>query len=540
MNKKTISSTLLSIVIFASFLFTNSLSAEGISRVNMGYLYFGSPKDYTTIVNNTNNSLTTISPSYFDLDSNGDLVITPKLETSFINEMHKKGKKIVPFLSNHWDRAIGQKALKNKDKLVKDIVKAIDQYNLDGVNIDIENLSHTDKDNQTAFIKLLREKLPKEKQLSIAVAANSKDLKVGWHGSYDYKEIAKYADYLMLMAYDESWEGSKAGPIASINFVEKSIEHLLSKGISSNKIVLGIPFYGRIWKSDGMFQGRGVSNNQIDILIDKYKGKVVYNSNSQSPMVTISIPKNDKIKVGYDTILNEGTYTIWFENEQSIKEKLKLIPKYDLRGAGSWSIGQESKNTWDYFDLWLNSKYFSDIKDHWAEESIRSMIQKSWMVGTSSNKFSPDRSLTRAEAATILVRFLELNMETQQSDTRISYNDVPESHWAKDYIRTISHHGIMTGLEDNRFSPDKPLSREEMATILYRIVKDKGIDKKVGSTSKFNDIQPELWSYEYINFISNLGIFGGYEDGTFRPSKQNTRAEMATLMERISHQLKTR
>ncbi len=537
--KKKLLNTVLTFLILITIFSSNTLFPEGITRVNMGYLYFGNPSNYVNIVKNTNNSVNIISPNYFDLDENGSLKITNKLQSSFIKEMHKEGIKVVPFLSNHWDRSIGQKALSNKEKLVNDIVKAIEKYDLDGVNVDIENLSHTDKDDHTAFIKLLREKLPKGKQVSVAVAANPKNLQTGWHGSYDYKELARYSDYLMLMAYDESWEGSNAGPVASISFVEKSIQSILSQGVSKDKIVLGIPFYGRIWKSDGTFKGRGVSNNKIDELIKKYNGTVSFDSNSQSPKATITIPKGEKITVGYNTTLDAGNYTIWFENEKSIKEKLKLVQKYDLKGTGSWSIGQESKDTWDYFDLWLNGKYFTDIQNHWAEEYIFSMVNKGWMVGTSSNKFSPNKSLTRAEAATILVRGLNLKIDAGEN-IESSYTDIPSSHWAKNYIDIISHHGLMTGVSDKSFQPDKPLTREEMATILTRIFKEKkniSRNKKSEKSIQYTDVNPELWSYEYIIFASEQGLFGGYDDGTFKPKNKITRAEMATLMDRLSNRL---
>lgn len=536
MNKR-ILNTFLAFLIILTVLTSNNLFIEGISRVNMGYLYFGNPKDYSSIIKNTNNSINVVSPSYFDLDENGMLKITSKLEVSFVQQMQKEGKKVVPFLSNHWDRSAGQKALNNKERLVDDIVNAIKKYNLDGINVDIENLSHTDRDNHTAFIKLLREKLPKEKQVSVAVAANPNNLKIGWHGSYDYKNIARYSDYLMLMSYDESWDGSPAGPIASIGFVEKSIQHLFSQGISKDKIVLGIPFYGRIWKSDGMFKGRGVSNIQIDNLIKQYNGKVVFDIKSQSPKAIITIPKGEKITVGYNTTLNEGTYTIWFENEQSIKEKLKLVQKYDLKGTGSWSIGQESKNTWDYFNLWLNGKYFLDTQNHWAEQFVFSMINKGWMVGTSSTQFSPDKSLTRAEAATVIVRALDLKLEAENKAT--SYSDVPNSHWGKEYIDIISYHGLMTGVSNKVFQPDMPLTREQMATIITRIVEKEEHNniRELSASPQYKDVNPQLWSYRYIIFASEQGLFGGYDDGTFKPAKQITRAEMATLMDRLSSKL---
>lgn len=68
----------------------------------------------------------------------------------------------------------------------------------------------------------------------------------GWHGSYDYSALSKYADYLMIMAYDEHYQGSPAGPVAGMEFVEESIKYAL-KHVPKEKIVLGVPFFGRVW-----------------------------------------------------------------------------------------------------------------------------------------------------------------------------------------------------------------------------------------------------------------------------------------------------
>ena len=130
-------------------------------------------------------------------------------------------------LSNHWNRASGEAALANPEKLAQSIADAIIANNLDGVNVDIENVTHTHRSAYTELVRLLRQKLPAEKEVSVAVAANPNGWTTGWHGSYDYAELAKYADYLMVMAYDESWEGSSAGPVASYSFVKRSIEYAL-------------------------------------------------------------------------------------------------------------------------------------------------------------------------------------------------------------------------------------------------------------------------------------------------------------------------
>ena len=228
------------------------------AKFTMSYLYGN--YDYIALVERTQGALNEVSPSYFDLDNNGDLVLNP-VSNQLVTQMHAKGITVVPFLSNHWDRGKGRSALKNREKLVNQIVSAIQQYQLDGVNVDIENLTEVDKDNYTAFVKLLKERLPNDKALSVAVAANPNGWNYGWQGSYDYKALGEIADDIVLMAYDEHFEGGVPGPVASISFVEASVKEAL-KYVPSNKLVLGVPFYGRYWNTNTRKRRRRRHNEQ--------------------------------------------------------------------------------------------------------------------------------------------------------------------------------------------------------------------------------------------------------------------------------------
>lgn len=98
-------------------------------------------------------------PSYFDLREDGSLKLN-YLSPFFIKSMHDKGIKVVPFLSNHWNRTAGINALKNIESLSTQIADYVEEYDLDGINVDIENVTHEQKDQYTQFVKLLREKIP--------------------------------------------------------------------------------------------------------------------------------------------------------------------------------------------------------------------------------------------------------------------------------------------------------------------------------------------------------------------------------------------
>ena len=127
---------------------------------NMSYLYFGNTQSYISQIDKTQGNLNLVSPSYFDLNADGSLKITGQFDPYFVDAMHDRGIKVVPFLSNHWDRTLGRTALANREQLSSQIADFIVKNNLDGVQVDIENTSEIDREAYTDLVRLLREKLP--------------------------------------------------------------------------------------------------------------------------------------------------------------------------------------------------------------------------------------------------------------------------------------------------------------------------------------------------------------------------------------------
>ena len=502
---------------------------------NMSYLFFGQPVSYISQVNNTKGSLQVVSPNYFDITEKGELDVTWTLQRSFISEMKNRGIRVVPFLANHWNKDAGVNGLNKREQLATNIAKAINDYNLDGVNVDIEGVGSDYHDEHTDFVRLLREKIPKDKEVSVAVAANPSGWKTGWHGFYDYKDLSKYCDHLMIMAYDESWDGpdSPIGPVSSISFFEKSIQYAINQGVPKEKIVVGLPFYGRIWKTDGPttenrnIHGLGLSSTRIGPVVSKYNGKITFDEKKQSPTAAFTIPKDQYHFIG-NTKLTEGNYIIWFENERSIKAKLRLPMKYGIKGTGSWALFHETPDTWDYYSLWLNSQFFADISAFpWAQDSIDHVSQKGWMQGTSNTTFSPGAPLTRAQGAVILVRALGKEKYVPKI---YKFNDIT-GHWAQKEIETARELGYVNGKGLNQFDPNAPLQRQELAQILYNIFKYPIQDIE----NPFRDMKKDRWSYDAVITLAQKGYIGGFSDATFRPDATSNRAQMAALMKRMSN-----
>lgn len=361
--KIALSGIIISTIAFSSFM----TAFASNNKYSMAYLYNGTDQQQIVYVNRTNNSLNTVSPSYFDIDENGNLQLN-YLSQYLIDNMHSQNIRVVPFLSNHWNRSAGINALQNVETLSSKLAEYIEEYNLDGINVDIENVTQEQKSQYTELVRLLRNKISQDKEVSVAVAANPNNWQTGWHGSYDYEQLSKYADYLFIMAYDEHFEGDLAGPIASIQFVENSIKYALTK-TSADKLVIGIPLYGRVWSIDSnKIVGKGISTETINKILNDCDANVAFDEEHKSIKAEFEIKEiNSEYIAGGDFVLPPGKYVAWYENDASYLAKFELVKKYNLKGVGMWSLGQEDVSIWNNFNSWINTAQSSNIIDNNAQ-----------------------------------------------------------------------------------------------------------------------------------------------------------------------------
>lgn len=165
---------------------------------------------------------------------------------------------------------------------------------------------------------------------------------------------------------------------------------------------------------------------------------------------------------------------------------------------------------------------YRDIKESWAREAIVDLTQKKIINGYPDYTFRPKLNVTRAEAAIMIVRALNLSESSQTS-----FHDVTRAHWAYDSVSKAATAGIINGYEDGSFRPDQRITRAEMATLLARAMKWNGNDN---GASPFKDIDQSHWALPYVKVLKDNGWLNGYQDGTFRPDRTATREEFASLV----------
>ena len=221
-----------------------------------------------------------------------------------------------PLLNN---RMASNRAIENMLTLVED-------NGYDGVNLDWEGIAPSEQKAFTAFVAKLSETFHRHGYyVTLSVPAET-GYQPGnsWTGAYNYPALAKSADLLMIMAYDQHWAGGSPGPIASPTWVKQVLNYSISV-IPPSKIILGIPGYGYNWSSAGT---QALSYQQARALEEQYTHKTGQNH--------------------FVYMQNGAIHSVWFEDTSSLLSKIQLVSGYELRGIALWRLGIEDPKMWNF------------------------------------------------------------------------------------------------------------------------------------------------------------------------------------------------
>lgn len=169
--------------------------------------------------------------------------------------------------------------------------------------------------------------------------------------------------------------------------------------------------------------------------------------------------------------------------------------------------------------------YPTDIDGHWAKSNIEYVYDHSLMNGYPEGIFAPENSITRAEFATVMSKFMELGEDSAAAD---KFSDV-DGHWAKGYIGALYSREIVNGVSDIEFAPDANVTRQEIATILARAFK---LTEKSADVFADNASIAE-WASDFVYMTKAAGYMQGDENNNFNPIANATRAEVATIIYRL-------
>lgn len=281
----------------------------------------------------TAKSVNVVSPTWFALSDNAGN-FTSFASQDYVDTAHDMGLEVWGLIDNFTHEGVDTYEVlagySTRQHLIDGLIDTALRYQMDGINIDFENIS---LDAGEPFIEFIRE-------LSIPCRANGIVLSVdnyvpmGYTDHYDREEQGVVADYVIIMGYDEHYKGSEtAGSVASIDFVEKGIADTVAQ-VPVDKVINAVPLYTRIWETTG---------TTVD-----------------SQAVGIDVAKQYLVDHGITTAWDEATcqnygeyqsgdsyYQVWMEDEESIRVKLNIMNKYGIAGVAEWQLAFASETIWD-------------------------------------------------------------------------------------------------------------------------------------------------------------------------------------------------
>lgn len=312
-------------------------------KINLGWHVIGGVSGNDTLQSMTANTegLNVISPTWFKISDNEGGFVS-YASSDYVNKAHDMGLEVWALVENieYKDSLDMYEILSTtsiRTKLIEGLVSEALQYGIDGINVDLEQISIDCGEHYVEFIR----------ELSIPCRKNGIVLSVdvpvptGYTQHYGRKEQGVVADYVIIMGYDEHYAGSEeAGSVASIDFVENGIAQTVEE-VPANKVINAIPFYTRIWETTGStISSQAVGMEKAEEYVSVHNIEVEWDD--------ATCQNYGEYKSG-DTL-----YQVWLEDEESIKVKLNIMNKYGIGGVAAWRLGYEKPEIWDEIVEYLN------------------------------------------------------------------------------------------------------------------------------------------------------------------------------------------
>lgn len=287
--------------------------------------------------------LNVISPTWFSLaDNNGNL--TSLASETYVQRAHSSGLEVWAlcddFKASKDEISLAEVLGKTskRDKLINRLLANAIEYNLDGINIDFENIK---KETAPAYLEFLRELSVKCRVNGIVLSVDSY-VPSEYTEFYDREEQGKVVDYVVVMTYDEHYAGSEeSGSVSSIGFVKDAVSQI-TQMVPPSQVIMALPFYTRLWKEESTESGIEVSSSaygmsQAESIVAANGAKVSWDKETAQ---------------NYAQYESQGiVYKIWLEDEKSLEEKLKVVfaeqENGKIAGVSTWKLTLEKSSVWD-------------------------------------------------------------------------------------------------------------------------------------------------------------------------------------------------
>ena len=264
-------------------------------------------------------SVNVVAPTWFAvLNESGS--VESRATQEYVDEVHARDMQV-------WAAAV-----------IGKVMDTVTSMGIDGVNVDIEGITD---EYGTDFIEFVRELSIECRKAGIVLSVDNY-VPYNFNDFYRIDEQGVFADYVVIMGYDEHYAGSQEpGSVASIEYVTYGIESALEE-VPAEKLINGVPFYSRIWKT----MSNGVSSeaygmDQIQEFIKNHNMTVDWNAAACQNYAEVSE--------------DDATYQIWIEDAESIEKKLEVMQAHKIIGVAEWCLGMESSDVWDVISEYMKN-----------------------------------------------------------------------------------------------------------------------------------------------------------------------------------------
>lgn len=291
----------------------------------------------------TTKGLTTISPTWFAISNNAGEISSLASE-KYVQRAHNAGVEVWA-LCDDFNSDVSMYQLltytSRREKLSNELIANAIKYNLDGINIDFENIP---QEAGIHYIQFIRELSVKCRNNGIVLSVDNY-VPAPYSSYYNRKEQGDVVDYVITMAYDEHHASSEeSGSVASIGYVSDAVTNIL-KEVPAERSIIGIPFYTRVWKEVTTDDGTEVS-------------AVAYGMSQALNLLKdygVEPEWNKDIGQYYGEFEKEGArYRVWLEEDKSIEEKMKIIDESGMAGVAGWKLGLEKESIWNVIVKYTN------------------------------------------------------------------------------------------------------------------------------------------------------------------------------------------
>ena len=290
------------------------------------------PQSFFSLQRNIS-QLNLVIPEWMFIDPKADTIYT-QVDERALAIMKKSGVPIMPILSNNYKTSfLGEPVHRiltdplKKERLINDVINILQKNQFIGVNVDLEELQEKTDEPLIAFQKELYTRLH-EKGLLV-----TQDI-APFNSDYNYEQLAKYNDYIFLMAYDQHAENSSPGPIAHQQWIEAAVDKVARK-IPSNKLVLALAAYGYDWPEHG--PATTITYQQALTTARESEGNIDFDNNSYNLHYNY-FDDNDK------------PHEVYFMDAATTFNSLRFATTYGLAGAALWRLGSEDSRIWKFYN----------------------------------------------------------------------------------------------------------------------------------------------------------------------------------------------